>query len=99
MTDWSNPETFWLNMTNAVLGVVVLVALAAVAWATTKELMAWARARAAAHEHSRDGLHTFMVPGLGTTMADGGEKHPDAAAKDGKAPSPAADDKGNGKLR
>jgi hypothetical protein len=103
MTDWSSPETFWLNMTNAALGLVVLLLFAGVAYAAISELLVRARARAAARERGPAGFHTFMVPGLGTTMADGGERRQDEAEDGGKekgAPgSPTGDGRGNGKVR
>lgn len=68
--DWSDPETLWLNVTNAVLGIVTLVALLTVLGAAAAEV--WARLKKRATEPAD--LHTFHVPGLGLTMADGGEK-------------------------
>lgn len=70
MTAWSDPETFWLNVTNAALGLVVLAAAAALVASLGVELFERARRRAAAF----DDPHTYLVPELGTTVADGGEK-------------------------
>ena len=36
--NWSNPESFWLNVTNAALGIATLVALLAVFGAVVVEL-------------------------------------------------------------
>lgn len=79
-----DPDTFWLNLTNAALGVVVLVCLLAVALGVVKALVSRRRARArASAELDREmkelvasfqsGPHVLNVPGLGMTMADGGE--------------------------
>ncbi len=76
----SNPDTLWLNLTNAALGLVVLACLLAVALAVVKEIVARRRASAAIDREVRDLVasyetnpHLLDVPGLGLTMADGGE--------------------------
>jgi hypothetical protein len=79
----SDPSTYWLNFTNAALGVVVLICCAAVAFGVMQELAAKWKKKAALskldHEVAdlvsafHDG-HAFNVPGLGVTMADGGEE-------------------------
>ena len=79
--DGSNWE-FWLNMTNLALGLITLAAVLVVLGAIGYELVARnaRRVRAAAGEGS--GLNAMMnaasdvrfVPGLGLTMADGGER-------------------------
>lgn len=66
----SPAETMWLNITNFGLGVVTFVCIAAVAWGVLSEVFAKSRARAAAALDD----HAFAMPGLGLTMADGGEK-------------------------
>jgi hypothetical protein len=70
MFDSWTAEVLWVNVMNAILGLVCLVALVAVVGVTAKEL--FERARARAHATQFD-THTFVVPELGTTMADGGE--------------------------
>ena len=79
----SDPSVYWLNVTNFALGVVVVICCAAVAFGVLQELAARRRRRAALAEmdHEITGLlgsfgdgHTFQVPGLGLTMADGGEQ-------------------------
>jgi hypothetical protein len=81
----SDPSTLWLTITNAALGVVVLICCVAVAIGVFQEIAA-KRKKAAAlsgldREVSdlvasyRDG-HTFQLPELGITMADGGEELP-----------------------
>jgi hypothetical protein len=72
--DW----VFWLNMTNIALGAVVILAVMIVAYAVVWELVS--RHKKPRHVANldeeleamlRDGL---SVPGLGVTMADGGER-------------------------
>jgi hypothetical protein len=90
--NWSDPQTYWLNITNFGLGLVVLICIAAVAVGVVQELYA----RRKVHSMDRevrdlvasygDG-HAFHVPDLGLTMADGGEPLPDARPKqDGEKP-------------
>jgi len=70
MFGFDDPEAFWLNITNVALGIVVLVCLSAVGYSVVAELLERARKRAlvAADDHAT------LVPGLGITMADGGER-------------------------
>lgn len=74
-------ETYWLTVTNILLGVVTLLCCAAVAFGVAQELVARRKKRAAMSQLDGevanliagfDG-HAFNVPGLGVTMADGGE--------------------------
>jgi hypothetical protein len=78
----SDPSTYWLTFTNAALGVVVLVCLIAVAVGIWQELAARRKKAAEMSKLDRevadlvasyDG-HVFNVPGLGVTMAGGGEE-------------------------
>ena len=73
--------TFWLQMTNLAMGVIVLLAVVLLAGSVVRELME-RRARKV-HEFNTDselralfasGAHTLSDPELGLTMADGGEK-------------------------
>jgi hypothetical protein len=76
--------TMWLNITNFALGLVTLVALLVVFLAVGWDLMASKvkHARAGIDLRNIDaelqamlhGSHSLAVPGLGLTMADGGEK-------------------------
>lgn len=72
MFDFSDPELFWLNVTNALLGAVTLVCVVAVGYGVAKELfaraVAWRRASAAYNDD-----HALVVTDLGITMADGGK--------------------------
>jgi len=79
MTD---PSTYWLNIMNIALGVLVLIACLAVAFGVVQELAARRKKAASMSKLDRevsdlvasyDG-HSFNVPGLGLTMADGGEE-------------------------
>jgi hypothetical protein len=67
MFDWSDPNTFWLNITDIVLGAVTLACLAFVGQAVVRELYARFSARVPGDSHA------IAVPELGLTMADGGE--------------------------
>jgi hypothetical protein len=87
--DWNNPDTLWLNLTNLVLGVVTLLALLVVAGAVGWEYVLRrrrAREMSGIDEEMLRMVHTgspysLPVPGLGLTMADGGEVvKPPAAA-------------------
>ncbi|MBM4167708.1 MAG: hypothetical protein FJ215_00915 [Ignavibacteria bacterium] len=70
MFGFDDPEAFWLNVTNVALGIVVLICLGAVGYAVVGEVLDRIRKRAlvAADDHAT------LVPGLGVTMADGGER-------------------------
>jgi len=79
----SDPSTLWLTITNAALGVVVLICCVAVAIGVFQEIAAKRRKVTAMSKIDRevsdlvasfqDG-HTFHLPQLGLTMADGGEE-------------------------
>jgi hypothetical protein len=71
-TDFFNPETVWINLTNLTLGIVTLACVLAVAWGVAAEVLVRLRKRAESLIPADD--HAFAVPGLGLTMADGGEK-------------------------
>jgi len=77
----SDPSTYWLNIMNIGLGLVVLVCCTAVVVGVVAELAANRKKRAGLARLDRevadlvtayDG-HAFHIPGLGLTMADGGE--------------------------
>jgi len=79
----NDPSTYWLTVTNITLGVVAAIAVIAVAIGVVQELAA-RHHRAAAERNldremvdlvaSFDDAHALDVPGLGLTMADGGEE-------------------------
>lgn len=79
----NDPSTYWLTITNIALGVVVLLCCGAVAVGVLQELAARRKRREAESALDREvaelvatytGQHTFNLPGLGPTMADGGEE-------------------------
>ena len=79
----SDPSTLWLTITNAALGVVVLICCGAVAIGVFQEVVAKRRKAAAMSTIDRevsdlvasfDDGHAFHLPSLGMTMADGGEE-------------------------
>jgi hypothetical protein len=79
----NDPSTLWLTITNAALGVVVLICCIAVAVGVVQEIAAKRKKVAVMSRLDRevsdlvasfeDG-HTFHLPELGVTMADGGEE-------------------------
>jgi len=79
----SDPSTYWLTLTNAALGIVVLICCVAVGIGVIQELAARHKKRVASAQLDRevadlvasfqDG-HAFHSPELGITMADGGEE-------------------------
>jgi ABC-type lipoprotein release transport system permease subunit len=81
----SDPSTLWLTITNIALGVVVLICCGAVAIGVIQEIAAKRKKSTAMSQIDRevsdlvasyqDG-HTFHLPELGITMADGGEELP-----------------------
>jgi hypothetical protein len=79
----SDPSTYWLTLTNAALGIVVLICCVAVGFGVMQEIVARRKKKTALSTLDRevadlvgsysDG-HIFQTPGLGLTMADGGEE-------------------------
>jgi hypothetical protein len=69
----NDPATYWLTLTNIALGVVVLICCAAVGIGIFQELAAKRRRRIASAQLDTEMAHLFNIPGLGVTMADGGE--------------------------
>jgi hypothetical protein len=79
--------TFWFNMTNFALGMITVLALAVVFGAVGWDLLVrkapkpravnaadLERVGAEIDSWFKAGPHSLTVPGLGLTMADGGEK-------------------------
>ncbi|HWC00890.1 MAG TPA: hypothetical protein VG672_29490 [Bryobacteraceae bacterium] len=83
--NWGDPQTFWLNVTNTALGLIVVVCCLVVAAGIIRELAErrHKRARAAADldRELHDLVNSYQI---GMTMADGGEPLPpkDSAASD-----------------
>jgi hypothetical protein len=78
----NDPSTYWLTITNIVLGLVTLICCGAIAVGVVQEIAAKRKKNTAMSKLDRevsdlvssyDG-HAFHVPGLGLTMADGGEE-------------------------
>ncbi|HWC96536.1 MAG TPA: hypothetical protein VG456_07300 [Candidatus Sulfopaludibacter sp.] len=79
----SDPSTYWLTFTNIALGVVVLICCIAVSIGVLQELAAKRKKSVTLSRLDQevadlvasfqDG-HAFHTPGLGITMADGGEE-------------------------
>ena len=76
-TDWSDPQTLWLNLTNLALGVITLLALAMVGVSVARELLARRRRAREVDGLDAELSHMLHVPELGLTMADGGEPKDD----------------------
>ena len=70
MFSFNDPNTFWLNVTNIVLGLVTLICCVAVGQGVYKDVLARLRRRVPVRVDD----HAFVIPGLGITMADGGER-------------------------
>lgn len=79
----SDPSTHWLTITNAALGVVVLICCIAVGIGVLQELTAKRKKHLELSQLDREvsalvasfqDAHMFHTPGLGITMADGGEE-------------------------
>lgn len=71
MFDMTDPKTFWLNIMNIGLGLVVLICCIAVARAFMQDLLERRAQRVKAGAYDD---HSFLEPALGLTMADGGEQ-------------------------
>ena len=79
----NDPSTYWLTLTNVALGIVVLICCIAVGIGALQEIAARRKKRVELSQLDRevadlvasfqDG-HAFHTPGLGLTMADGGER-------------------------
>ena len=63
-------QVFWLNVTNAVLGLVTLACVLVIGFVAIKDI----RRRATSHVNEAADDHAFEVKGLGIAMADGGTK-------------------------
>ncbi len=72
--DWSDPQIFWLNVTNWVLLIVTVVCLAVVAYGAIREALKRLHVRIPIGVREPMDPHMAAIPDLGLTMADGGEK-------------------------
>jgi hypothetical protein len=62
-------DAFWLNFTNIALGLITLFGVIVVAAGVVREL-----GHRLVHGKRLADDHSFETPGLGVTMADGGER-------------------------
>jgi hypothetical protein len=69
MGPWLRSETFWLDLTNAALGLVTLVCVLAIGIGVVQDLLPRLRSRLARENDD----HALYTPELGLTMADGGQ--------------------------
>lgn len=79
--NWNDPQTLWLNVINLSLGIVTLVCFIVIGYGLFQDVRERSRKRAGARALNREtgalvsglGDHAFDMPGLGMTLADGGE--------------------------
>ena len=84
MFDLTDPNTFWLNVTNIALGIVTLICCGVVGYGVVREVLARVRKRKANLAEAEE--HSLLVSDLGITMADGGvpiEEKPLAVSEKG----------------
>jgi hypothetical protein len=67
-----DPATFWLNVTNIALGLGVLICCLILVHSVWQDVAEKLSSRSAVNV--KQDSHTLLVPELGFTMADGGEK-------------------------
>ena len=72
MFDIGDPKMLWLNITNITLGLVTLVCWLVVGYGIVQEVHA--RKRKSKNTPAAPDDHAFLNPGIGITMADGGER-------------------------
>ena len=89
MFNFNDPNTFWLNVTNIVLGLVTLICCVAVGRGVYQDVRARLRKRVS----GRVDDHVFVIPELGITMADGGERLDKNVSKRNNNSKPAGDEK------
>jgi len=81
MFDWVNGETLWILM-NRILGIVALACGIVVSLDIVRGVRLQIKAR---QQLVPLDDHAFDLPGLGLTMADGGERKPEKTKADGAA--------------
>jgi hypothetical protein len=70
--EFGDPKTFWLNVTNIALGVVTGICILFLGKSLFQEIVQ--RVRAEKRATTKVDEYSYMVPELGLTMADGGER-------------------------
>ncbi len=68
----TDSDTFWLTITNTILGLVTLICVVAMGSGLYQDVKARVLARRRVRVTADD--HAFVLPRLGITMADGGER-------------------------
>ena len=68
----TDSDTFWLTVINAILGLVTLICVVAMGSGLYQDVKARVLARRRVRVTADD--HAFVLPKLGITMADGGER-------------------------
>ncbi|MGA9405633.1 MAG: hypothetical protein WBW71_00745 [Bacteroidota bacterium] len=89
MFDFNDPNTIWLNVTNIVLGLVTLICCVAVGRGVFQDVRARIRKRVPVKVDD----HVFVIPELGITMADGGERLDKNVGKRKNNSEPSSDEK------
>jgi len=79
MFELTDPQVFWVNATNLVLGLVTLCCTALIASVVVNELIERWVGRLV--DQAQGDGHAIRVRGLGMTMADGGVPSDDEKAK------------------
>jgi hypothetical protein len=70
--NWSDPQTFWVNIMNASLGIVTLVALLALVGAAAADVYEKMTKRSAAQEEDAPAYSGVRAPELTLTASNGG---------------------------
>ena len=90
--DITGAQMLWLNITNIALGAVVLICLVVLAVSVGRAILERRRKRATIIDRADSEVHALLhsdahaleVPGLGFTMADGGEPVKPKATSNGR---------------
>jgi hypothetical protein len=85
----NDPEIFWLTTTNVILGLVVLVCIIIVAYATYQEIRLRITKRSAPPATEN---RAVVIPLVGPTMADGGEPIGSKPRQPGRPQRPSTDE-------
>ena len=75
MNPWADPRTFWLNVTNAALGLVVVVAVVALMVSVAGDVLSRVRNGPPAGPHLYQGPRLGAAPGEGKLLARHGRRH------------------------
>ncbi len=91
----TDSDTFWLTITNTILGLVTLICVVAMGSGLYQDVKARVLARRRVRVPADD--HAFVLPKLGITRADGGERidAPRRSKLQGGKDEPSGDDPEN----